>query len=227
MSVGKTATSISGTLLLLLVPALSAAATVYIRDTLYVPLRGGQSSEYRILHRGVKSGTPLELIEENADTGYSKVRMQDGLEGWIQTQYLVDEPIAQALLDQTRERLLELEASQQQALLRARELAAERDALAAQLQDLAARLEATDTQLEEVTRLSTNTIQIDRQNKALITERESLEQQINQLLVANDQLTDQSAREWFIRGGAMVIVALLLGLWAGRRIYYRRGSGWT
>ncbi|MEX1236901.1 MAG: hypothetical protein WD994_01390, partial [Pseudomonadales bacterium] len=67
MSVGKTATSISGTLLLLLVPALSAAATVYIRDTLYVPLRGGQSSEYRILHRGVKSGTPLELIEENAD----------------------------------------------------------------------------------------------------------------------------------------------------------------
>lgn len=212
---------------MLLVPALSAAATVYIRDTLYVPLRGGQSSEYRILHRGVKSGTPLELIEENADTGYSKVRMQDGLEGWIQTQYLVDEPIAQALLDQTRERLLELEASQQQALLRARELAAERDALAAQLQDLAARLEATDTQLEEVTRLSTNTIQIDRQNKALITERESLEQQINQLLVANDQLTDQSAREWFIRGGAMVIVALLLGLWAGRRIYYRRGSGWT
>jgi SH3 domain protein len=179
------------------------------------------------VHRGLKSGTPLELIEQFEETGYSKVRMTDGLEGWIQTQYLVDEPIAQDLLGDARARLLELEASHQQTLLRARELGAERDALATRLEDTLARLEATDEQLEEITRLSASAIQIDRQNKELIAEREALEQQINDLQVANDQLTDQSAREWFIRGGAVVIVALLLGLWAGRRIYYHRGSGWA
>ena len=45
---------------------LSFAETVYIRDTLYVPLRGGQSSEHRILHKGIPSGTELELLEVNA-----------------------------------------------------------------------------------------------------------------------------------------------------------------
>ncbi|MCB1675993.1 MAG: TIGR04211 family SH3 domain-containing protein, partial [Halioglobus sp.] len=85
------------------------AKTVYVRDTLYVPLRGGQGQEYRILHKGIRSGTPLEVLQENEETGYSLVRMEDGLEGWIQTQYLVDEPIARDLLDQANQKLDELE----------------------------------------------------------------------------------------------------------------------
>ena len=63
---------------------LSFAETVYIRDTIYVPLRGGQSSEHRILHKGIASGTALELLEVNDDTGFSQVRTASGMQGWIQ-----------------------------------------------------------------------------------------------------------------------------------------------
>ena len=78
------------------------ADTVYIRDTLYVPLRGGQSTEHRILHRGLRSGTELERLETSEDTGYTRVRTPDGLEGWLQTQYLVEEPIASTRLEARR-----------------------------------------------------------------------------------------------------------------------------
>lgn len=214
-----------GALLLVLLPA-AFARTVYIRDDLYVPLRGGQSGEHRILHRGVRSGTPLELLEQNDATEYSRVRMPDGLEGWIQTQYLVDEPIARDLLEGAQAELRALQATHQQTLIRL----ADAEALA---KDLTTRYDATQLQLEQaneeldqIRALAANVIQIDEQNAALASERESLEQQIDELMVANDRLTDSAAREWFVRGGAVVLVALLIGLWIGRRIYHNRSTGW-
>ena len=76
----------------MIVSATALAETVYVRDTLYVPLRGGATAEHRILHKGIRSGTAMELLEADPESGYSRVRMGDGLEGWIQSQYLVDFP---------------------------------------------------------------------------------------------------------------------------------------
>ena len=64
------------------------ADQVYVRDTLYVQLRGGQSSEHRILHQGIRSGTVLERLEVNEDTGFSRVRTAGGLEGWFKANIL-------------------------------------------------------------------------------------------------------------------------------------------
>ncbi len=203
------------------------ATTVYVRDTLYVPLRGGQSIEYRIVHKGLRSGTSLELIEQNDDTGYSRVRLDDGMEGWIQTQYLQDEPIAQDLLEATQEELRKLSAVHQQTLLRIQALDEESEAREAELETVRAQYQQTSSELEEITRLAASTISIEESNRALIAERDILEQQIDDLLIANDKLTDSSAQEWFVRGGAVVIVALILGFWASRRIYHRRASSWT
>lgn len=190
-----------------------------------MPLRGGQSAEHRILHRGIRSGTPLELLETNEETGYSLVRMEDGLEGWLQTQYLVDEPIARDLLDETREELLALEAEHQQSLLRIQDLQDERDALQASLEDLRAKFDKTSEELENIRQLAADVIHIDERNQQLMQEREALERQIDELLVANDRLQDTAAREWFIRGGALVLVTLIIGFWVGRRIYHRRDTG--
>ena len=41
----------------------ATAKDVYIRDTLYVPLRGGQSTEHRILHRGLRSEEKAEVAD--------------------------------------------------------------------------------------------------------------------------------------------------------------------
>lgn len=211
----------------MMVSAPSMAETVYIRDTLYVPLRGGQSSEHRILHRGLRSGTPLELLQTNDDTGYSLVRLEDGREGWLQTQYLVDEPIAEDQLAGVEARLLELEGEHQRSLLRVQELQDENASLVDELEALRAEYDQTSAALEEITRLSENTLNIQEMNDSLQAEREALNQQIDALLMANDELLNDSAQEWFLRGGAVVIIALVLGFWFARRIYQRNNSTWS
>ena len=62
------------------------AETMYVKDVLFVPLRGGQSTEYTLLHKVIKSGTAVELLAENKTTGYSRIRLANGLEGWIKSQ---------------------------------------------------------------------------------------------------------------------------------------------
>jgi len=205
----------------------AAAKTVYVRDTLYVPLRGGQSPEYRILHKGIKSGTPLELLETDEESKYSRVRMKDGMEGWIETQYLVDEPIARDELAATRQQLLDLQARHQKGLLRIQDLQSEREQMSKELESTRTDLDDTRQELERIRQLSANVIQVNEQNAELMTERDQLEQQIDDLLVANDKLQDTSNQLWFMRGGAVMLAALLLGFWVGRRIYHRRDSGWA
>lgn len=207
--------------------AAAAAETVYIRDSLYVPLRGGQSSEHRILHRGIRSGTALELIRHNEETGYSLVRMEDGLEGWLQTQYLVDEPVASTVLEDTERELLDLEAEHQQALLRIQELEEENAGLTEELAALGERHADTTKELAEIRALAEDTIRIQEQNESLQAEREALNQQIDALMIANDKLQNDSAQEWFLRGGAVVIIALLMGFWFARRIYHRDAAIWS
>ena len=87
---------------LMAAPSSYAEKTLYIRDTLYVPLRSGQSTQYRIVHKGLPSGTAVIELENNEETGYSRVRTPKGTEGWIQTQYLMDQPSARNALAKAR-----------------------------------------------------------------------------------------------------------------------------
>ena len=64
----------------------------------------------------------MELLEENSDTGFSLVRMESGLEGWMPTQYLVDQPIAKDLLEQTNDSLNSLLSKHEKALQHIRDI---------------------------------------------------------------------------------------------------------
>jgi len=214
--------------MLLSTSQIAFADEVYIRDTLYVPLRGGQSTEYRILHRGLKSGTPLERLETNEETGYTRVRTDDGLEGWLQTQYLVDEPIASTLLEGVKSDMASLDAKHQQTLLSLREAKEAKEALAIEQESLADQNASLVEDLDTITTLSANVVAIDEQNKQLNEDRDALLQEIKNLNELTEALSDDRAQEWFLRGAGTVLLGLLFGFWLGRRIYNKRSSsGWA
>ena len=87
-------------------------ATRYISDETAITLREakGMSSPVAAL---LKSGTKVELIEEDSASGYSRVRVGPGREGWVLARYLSTEPAA-------RERLAALQSqmAEQQATVR-------------------------------------------------------------------------------------------------------------
>lgn len=212
----------------LVVSSAASAETVYIRDTLYVPLRGGQSQEHRILHRGLRSGTALERLEENEETGYSRVRTGEGLEGWLQTQYLVEQPIASTRLDDLQAQLDELEARHQQTLLRLREANEAGETLSSNTSSLAEANAALQQELDELKALAADVIAINDENQRLNEERDTLQAEIDHLSNRNSSLLDDQTQRWFLTGGGTVLIGLLFGFWVGRRIYQRRSaSGWA
>ena len=64
------------------------AQTQYVSDELVITLREGQGSQYKII-KMLKTGTPLEIIEESDP--YLKVRTEKGDEGWVLNQYITEE----------------------------------------------------------------------------------------------------------------------------------------
>jgi len=205
----------------------SWAETVYVQDLIFVPLRGGASDQHRIIHKGIRSGTPLELISEDADTGFSYVRMANGTEGWIRTQYVSSSPIAREQMKVARQQVTALETENSELMQsidtldeKAARLTAENNALAQQSQLI-------QTELDEITRLATNVIRIDEENQHLIDRNQLLLDELDTLQEANTQLMSVRDREWFMAGALTLLIGMLPGFWFARKIYNRRSTGWA
>ncbi len=90
---------------LLVVSQASFGATKYVTDEFEIMLRTGQSTQHEI-RRQIKSGTPLEILQES--DGYTNVRMPTGVEGWVLSRYLMDQPSGRdrlAALEKRHEKL--------------------------------------------------------------------------------------------------------------------------
>ena len=206
---------------------LSLAKTVYIRDTLYVPLRAGQSSEHRILHKGIPSGTELELLEVNEETGFSQVRTATGMQGWIQNQYLIKTPIAKVRLAVAEEELASLNQQHKQTLATVRTLENEAAITISDTTNLTAENSQLKTELAEIKAIAADEIFIHASNAELISEQDTLNLQIDQIAEELDNLKNSSAQDWFLRGAGTIIVGLLIGLLISRRIYVNKASNWS
>ena len=206
---------------------LSLAKTVYIRDTLYVPLRAGQSSEHRILHKGIPSGTELELLEVNEETGFSQVRTATGMQGWIQNQYLIKTPIAKVRLAVAEEELASLNQQHKQTLATLKTLENEAAITISDTTNLTAENSQLKTELAEIKAIAADEIFIHASNAELISEQDTLNLQINQIAEELDNLKNSSAQDWFLRGAGTIIVGLLFGLLISRRIYVNKASNWS
>ena len=206
---------------------LSLAKTVYIRDTLYVPLRAGQSSEHRILHKGIPSGTELELLEVNEETGFSQVRTATGMQGWIQNQYLIKTPIAKVRLAVAEEELASLNQQHEQTLATVRTLENEAAITISDTTNLTAENSQLKTELAEIKAIAADEIFIHASNAELISEQDTLNLQIDQIAEELDNLKNSSAQDWFLRGAGTIIVGLLFGLLISRRIYVNKASNWS
>jgi len=71
----------------------------YVSDTNTVPLRSGAGNEFRIVHRGIPSGTKLTVARNSADGVWSEITTERGTSGWIRSQYLMAEKPAKLKLD--------------------------------------------------------------------------------------------------------------------------------
>jgi SH3 domain protein len=140
------------------------------------------------------------VLGEDTAAGFTQVRMANGTEGWIPTQYLSAQPVARDRLAVADRRIATLEAqlkSLRQADGRANEFAKQTEKLQAEL--------------AEVRRISATSIANYEENRQLKASNETLQQQVTQLTERVRQLERNVMLRWMLAGGGLVLLGLLVG----------------
>lgn len=79
----------------------AAESNYYVSDDIGVIMRSGPTNRYRVIGRLV-AGTPIEVLATDTDNKSSQVRTADGEEGWIQMEYITDQPTIRALYSELK-----------------------------------------------------------------------------------------------------------------------------
>lgn len=194
--------------LLLALPLAAYAENRYVSDQLLITMRTGKGNEYQII-KSLPSGEKLELLEDDGE--FSRVKTENGLEGWVRNQYLTDAPIARDQLEAAQLKLEKLQESRQQLQQQLKELKNEKSAVEKERDNFSTELAKVQKELDTLQKVAAQPIQTARQNDQLQKQVETLQQESSRLSEENKQLADSSQRDWFIRGAGVLGGGLLLG----------------
>lgn len=200
-----------GLLLSLLCSSLNAE-TMFIDDVLLVPLRSGESLSHRIVHKGIPSGTKLEVLEHNSDSGYSKVLTPGGIEGYLPTRYLVPEPIARVKLEQATKELSTFKQEHAKLKEQYSSLLAEHNALKKANTETEQLLDKNVQELSHIRTVSSNALTLDQRNQELRESNEQLRNELELLQTDNNRLKEKSESNMMLVGGGLVLLGVILAL---------------
>jgi SH3 domain protein len=200
------------------------AETAWISDRLTVPLRSGPSNANRILHRGLPSGTSLEVLTRDEQSGFVEVRTENGTEGWLPAQYLIDQPIARDRLSTANQRVRDLSATIERQKAQLDELNSGKSAADQTSASLSRQVAALEQELAEIKRISAGAITQNETNKELMTLNERLRDEVDELVTTIATLEANIQQRWLLIGGGLVLAGLVLGVAIKAR---PRRSAWS
>ena len=217
---------VTGIFVALLVSALlfasaASADSAWVSDEFEITLRSGPSTSNAI-ELMLSSGTQLEVLERDSESGYSRVRTGGGTEGWVLTRYLMNEPAAREQLA-TLTSQLSSEASRGSSLnAQLGTIRTEYDNATQRIETLEREKSELEEELAEIKRTSANVLSINNQNKQLREQLAAEEIRVATLEQENRELTSQTTRYWFMSGALVLVVGMVLGLWLPRIRWQRR-----
>lgn len=199
---------------LLILPAASVAETVYVSENFEITMRTGPGTDRKIISL-VQSGKALEIQEKGKE--WSKVRTQNGKEGWVLNRYLTPSQPCAMVLDRVRQ---------------------DYDVLAAKFEDMKEKFDALNEQ-KKVADADLSQTQQDRDklNSAYASlKKDSSEflklkkrhQQVTADLEAektlsaklddeNMQMKRSRIIQWVLTGGGILLVGFFIGLFSSSR----------
>lgn len=198
-------------LILLMTGTVASAETIYVSDQLEADLRRGEGTEYKIL-RMLRSGESLEVLEQNRDTGYTRVRTGSGTEGYVLSRYLMTQPAA-------REQLATLQSSNQELRgiivdleNRISELEQTTSSQLGEISQLQSDKQSLDVELTGIREATADVISIKRNNRTLNDQVKTLTSEKDRLLKENDDYRSRTKQDWFVRGAGVVLLGVMIGL---------------
>lgn len=199
----------------------------YVTDLIYTPIRTGPGGDYRIVNKGLPSGTQITYFGTTEDGVWAEIETRGGTRGYLRAQYLqIEVPRANQVnaledeLEDARSRVSDLEA----------QLDASMDELTLSNEDrgtTARDLEATQQELTEIKRISANAIQLDRLTNELTSKLEDANARNDLLKLENARLEDRIESREFRNTILAVLAGIFITLVIPRMtVKRRRNDGW-
>ncbi len=197
------------------------AEPAWVSDQFEIMLRSGPSTSNAI-QLMVKSGARLEVIESDAETGYSRVRTAGGTEGWVLTRYLMNEPSAREQLENLSSQLTNATSRGSSLNSQLTSIRAEYESANNDIRQLERDKAGLEQELAEIKRTAANVLAINDQNKSLMDQLAAAQIRADTLEQENRQLMSQTTRYWFMTGALVLLVGIILGIWLPRVRWQRR-----
>ena len=211
-------------LAVILVAATATGQTLYVSDQLVITVRTGPSTGNAIIANLV-SGDPVQVLETDTESGYTRVRTENDTEGWVLERYLAEIPIAQ-------DRLVVAERDLADAEVRIAMLEGSVATLSDDLEVATRRLGEAETanssltiDLADIREASENVLSVRDQNESLRRRLNERDGQVEVLSIENAQLESRSGRDWFVAGAGVLVAGIALGLIVPR-LRRRRRAEW-
>jgi len=199
----------------------AVAAPAWVSDQFEITLRSGPSTSNAI-QLMVDSGLRLEVLERDAESGYSRVRTPGGTEGWVLSRYLMSEPSAREQLEKLTSQLTSATSRGSSLDSQMKAVKSEYDSANRQIAKLEREKAAVEKELSEIKRTAANVLAINDQNKSLMDQLAAAQIRGDTLEQENRQLSGQSTRYWFMTGALVLLVGVVLGIWLPRVRWQRR-----
>jgi SH3 domain protein len=200
------------------------AKTVYVTDHLDLPLRSEESNKGKIISL-LPTGTELIVLNVNSKTGFSRVQLKNGEQGFIATRNTMLEPPNRTQLETTTKNFQSLQ-TENKALKE--ELATATASMTPGTtleQSLAAERDRLDRELTELKKIAANQIQLKNERDDFQERVVNLERELQQLKLENSALKDSTNQDWFLYGGALSLAGVFLGF-VLPKIRWRRNNSW-
>lgn len=220
-------------LITLLIPGVTHATTTsatvieqknikYVGDTLTIMIRSGQSNKHKIV-RPIKSGNQVEVLETSGK--YSHVRTRSGVEGWVLSRFLVDQPIAKHRLEKSKKQLSKLTTENKNLNRELLELKTTHASLSQAHKRLDNQAKELTDQNTRIRAVAAEPLKISEHNGTLTKKNISLETANDMLKQEVQTLRDDSDKQWFLMGSGTILLGMLIGFLLSK-LRRRRKSDW-
>jgi len=199
------------------------ADTRYVTDQLVISVRDGHNPSDIVLGY-IKTATPVDVIEEIGD--YSRIKTEDGLEGWVLTKYIVSEKPKALIIEDLKSEIQKLnEKTDSKKLLETKKMYEEKIGELEQEVNINQRFTAKaksdliqlDNKYKNLLAHSQNKEELIRESEQLKKLNTHLNTEIKSLKQQNKVPLKSKGLQSFVAGAGVLLLGYLLGASAKKK----------
>lgn len=199
----------------------------WVSDVLYVPLRSGKGNQFRILDKGLKTGTRVAFVSQDDEGGWTEVRSEKGELGYIRSQYLIDTPTASLQLASARAKLARIEGQYKKLKNELNTTTSNKKSLSSDLSTLQKQNQKLEQELSDIKRISADAVQLHQRHQTLTQDHQLIQTELDVLKAENQRLSNDSRNTFFFYGACAVGLGAFLAWIAPSMRRRKRFSEWA